>query len=199
MLLITVEVTWPALFYWYYGGFTLIRYDARLQAKSFIKKPSNHCYVKQRSMKNFEIKLIYILGISLAAYFAVSIGISAFVMTRLRLADVEFLIPGSFILVCTTVLWLNLLDHYPIYCRTAGTAIFFLFGFCKTGFASVAYPVLRTGTLWEDPGEQGGAVLFMIIFLSLASQLVGFVAGFVPSALFIRRMVRLHVSIEGCS
>jgi hypothetical protein len=143
-------------------------------------------------MKNFEIKLIYVLGISIAAYFAVGIGISASVMTRLRLADIEFLIPGALILVGTTVLWFNLLDHYPICRRTAGTAIFFLFGLCITGFASVAYPVLRTGTLWGDPGEQGGAILFIIIFLSLASQLVGFIAGFVPCALFIQRIVRLH-------
>ena len=143
-------------------------------------------------MKNFEIELIYILGISLAAYFAVGIGISASVMTSLRLADIEFLIPGALILVGTTILWFNLLDHYPICRRTAGTAISFLFGLCITGFASVAYPVLRTGALWGDLGEQGGAVLFIIIFLSLASQLVGFVAGFVPSALFIRRVVRLH-------
>ncbi len=143
-------------------------------------------------MKDFKTKLIYVLGTSLAAYFAVGIGISASVMTRLRLVEIEFLIPGALILVGTTVLWFNLLDRYPICRRTAGTAIFFLFGVCITGFVSVAYPVLRTGTLSEHPGEQGGAVLFIIIFLSLASQLVGFVAGFVPSALFIRRIARLH-------
>ncbi len=61
-------------------------------------------------MKNSEIKLIYLLGISLAAYFAVGVGIRGSVITRLRLAEIEFLIPGAFILVGTIVLWFNLLE-----------------------------------------------------------------------------------------
>jgi hypothetical protein len=143
-------------------------------------------------MKNFEIKLIYVLGTSLAVYFAVGIGIIASILTRLRLADIEVLIPGALVLIGTTLLWLTLLRRYPICRRKAGVAIFFLFGLSVTAFISVAYPVLRTGALWEDPGEPGGAALFLIIFLFLASQLVGFVAGFIPSALFVWRKVRSY-------
>ncbi|HUL19954.1 MAG TPA: hypothetical protein VLZ10_00775 [Thermodesulfobacteriota bacterium] len=141
-------------------------------------------------MKDFEIKLIYVLGTNLAVYFAVAIGIIASIMTRPRLADIEVLIPGAVVLIGTILLWLTLLRRYPICRRKGGVAIFFLFGLSVTAFISVAYPVLRTGALWENPRAQGGAVLFMIIFFSLASQLVGFVAGFIPSALFIRRTVR---------
>ncbi len=147
-------------------------------------------------MKDSGIKLIYVLGASLAAYFAVGIVMSASLLAHLRLADIEFLIPGALILVGTIFLWFSLLGRYPVCRLRVGTTIFFLFGLCITGFASVAYPVLRTGGLWEAPGEQGGAVLVIIIFLSLVSQLAGFAAGFIPSALFIRRIVRLHGKVS---
>lgn len=143
-------------------------------------------------MKDFENKFIYVLAISLAIYFAVATCIIASIIPRLTLADIQLVIPGALILIGTTVLWLTLLRRYPTCRRKVGVAIFFLLGLSVTAFISVAYPVLKTGALWDPPGGEGGGLLFLIIFLSLASQLVGFVAGFIPAALFIRRKVGSH-------
>ena len=107
-------------------------------------------------MKDFGIKLVYVLGPSLAVYFAAAIGITASMMTRFPVGTIELLIPGALILIVTTLLWLPLLRRYPICRRKAGAVIFFLFGLSSIVFISVAYPVLRTGALWKAPGKLGG-------------------------------------------
>ena len=141
----------------------------------------------EEKMKDFGIKLICILGASLALYFLTGIGAIS-VLARFRLADIQLIIPGAGILLFTVVSWIALLNRYAVCRRKAAVGVFLLAGLALTTLASIAYPVLKTGTLWQEPGKLGGAVLFIIIFYSLASQLPGFAVGFVPSALFIRRL-----------
>jgi hypothetical protein len=146
-------------------------------------------------MKDFRIKLAGALGASLAAYFVVGVGIFSAIAPFWRAADIEILIPGALILIGTTLLWLSLLGRYPFCRRRSATAIFLLFGLGITVFASIIYPVLRIGALWKDLGKPGGAALVMVIVLSLASQLGGFIAGFVPSALFVRYFIRSYQAV----
>jgi hypothetical protein len=140
-------------------------------------------------MKDFAVKLIFVLEASLAVYFAAGIT-AASLLGQFRLANLEFMIPGAMILVLSVLSWVVLLSRYTA-CRCTGALVLFVIaGLIATALASVVYPVIRTGVLWQGPGQSGGAVLSFTISSSLSGQLSGFAVGLLPSVLLIRRLSR---------
>lgn len=140
-------------------------------------------------MKEFNVKYGNIVGASLAAYFLISMLVAA-AMFRFKIGDMEMLIPGAFVMSGVILLWLNIIRRYPFSRRKFATALFLLLGLLTIILISIAYPILRTGALWEEPGDLGGAVIGIMIAISLVSQTIGFVAGFIPAAMSIRRIAR---------
>lgn len=139
-------------------------------------------------MKDFGIKLICTLEASLALYFLAGVGVIELLLERPKLADIEFMVPGAVLLLLTIFSWIALLNRYAFCRRRAAFGAFLSGGLVLTALASIAYPLGRTVALWHESGELGGAVLLIIIFCSLSAQLSGFVVGFIPSALFIRKL-----------
>ncbi len=140
-------------------------------------------------MRDFAVKLIFVLEASLAVYFLAGLA-AVSLLGRFRAADLEFMIPGAMILVLSVLSWVVLLTRYTA-CRCTGALVLFIIaGLTATALASIVYPVVRTGALWQERGQPGGAVLFLIISHSLAGQLSGFAVGLLPSVLLIRRLSR---------
>ena len=140
-------------------------------------------------VKEFNVKYVNIVGASLAAYFLISMLVAA-AMFRFKIGDMEMLIPVAFVMSGIILLWLNIIRRYPFSRRKFASALFLLLGLLAIILISIAYPILRTGALWEEPGDLGGAVIGIMIAISLVSQSIGFVAGFIPAAMFIRRIAR---------
>ncbi len=138
-------------------------------------------------MKEFNIKHSNIVWASLAAYFLFSMLVAA-AMFRFKIGDMEMLFPGAFVLSGTILLWLFFIKRYPFSRRKCATALCFLLGLLGIILISIAYPILRTGALWDEPGRLGGAVLAIIIAISLVSQSIGFIAGFISASRFISRI-----------
>jgi len=140
-------------------------------------------------MKHYRIKLLCVLGISLAIYSAVSIGIAMSIFPMRHLEELEFVLPGALLLLSVT-LWMCHLARPPRSRKEISAWTFFWQGTGLLILVTVLYLHIRAGALFKDPGEFGGAVLYMIIILSLFSQVPGFAAGFIPSFLFVHRLVR---------
>jgi len=142
-------------------------------------------------MKHYRNKLLCVLGISLAIYSAVSIGITMSIapMRQWHWEELEFVLPGALVLLSVT-LWMCHLARHPSRREEISAWTFFWRGTGLLILVTVLYIHIRAGALFEDPGEFGGPVLYMIIIFSLISQLPGFAAGFIPSFLFVHRLVR---------
>lgn len=96
----------------------------------------------------------------------------------------ELALPPALVLAGTIALW-------PSIARSSGGGDSWGMLLLTTLFigpiallASCAYLVLRTGAWSEDPGEHGGALLFMLAFTSAVPSFIG-----LPAALLLPRVL----------
>lgn len=140
-------------------------------------------------MMNLNKEMTNVIVPSLATYLLASVLVAAAIF-RFKIGDLELLIPGALVLLSTTSMWLFLIARFSFCRRKLAVAIFLLLGILAVVAASIIYPILRMGALWEEPGDLGGAWLGIIMGISFMSQSAGFIAGFIPAAVFIRRLIR---------
>jgi hypothetical protein len=72
--------------------------------------------------------------------------------------------------------------------KNIGIFVLMISGILISILLSILYIYLRTDAIVEEPGEFGEIALLLMIFISLSSQIVGFIIGFIPIAVFILKL-----------
>jgi len=139
-------------------------------------------------MNNVKIRFASTLLFSVIIYYLICILITIAIKSRFIFGDSELFITGSISLILISLLWFLLNSKYPIFNKNIGIFVLMISGILISILLSILYIYLRTDAIVEEPGEFGEIALLLMIFISLSSQIVGFIIGFIPIAVFILKL-----------